>query len=124
MQLVAALATSAFLVTMTGALPPNSSEKRLMEVAESRTRSRPACEEPIRVNMAGISLVVSTVPSSRALPATKLITRPEADALHDLADVEGRERRAGGRLDDGRAARGQHRAQLMERLPMGKFQAM
>lgn len=49
-------------------------EKRLTDVAESRSISKPPWVEPIIVSIAGIRLLLKVLLISPASPATKLMT--------------------------------------------------
>ncbi len=65
-----AASISASSNTMKGALPPSSSEIRLMVGAHCAIKRRPTSVEPVKDSLRTISLLVSSAPISRALPVT------------------------------------------------------
>ncbi|MCY1304306.1 hypothetical protein D9M70_540530 [compost metagenome] len=69
-----ALSRSASSKTMNGALPPNSRDTFLMSLAHSAISWRPISVEPVKVSLRTIGLLVSSPPTSPALPVTTLNT--------------------------------------------------
>ncbi len=69
-----AASRSASSNTMNGALPPSSRDTFLMSWAHSAISWRPISVEPVKVSLRTIGLLVSSPPTSPALPVTTLNT--------------------------------------------------
>ena len=102
---------SASSKTISGALPPSSSETFLTVPAHFAISCLPTSVEPVKVSLRTVGFVASSSPTTAAVPGTTLKTPGgQARALGELGQRERRERRRARRLQHHRAAGGERRA--------------